>query len=221
MPPTAMQQTILQEFESLIYEGNSYAARHKTTDTYGQDDRDYLRLRTRALNLVQRVCGKESEHYQELHRLAVGKGTATNNYYFSLCLGALEAARDDYQRGLLFDLRALIEAEVLGDFIDQAEMLLSQGYYIPAASLAGAVLEDSLRKLYAAHGIPIPTKTSINVLNIELVKKNVYNALVQKYITALADIRNNADHGHTNKFNRQDVEDMIRYIRRFTADYLS
>jgi hypothetical protein len=77
-----------------------------------------------------------------------------------------------------------------------------------------------LRKLCAVHGISIPARTSINSLNVELAKKSVYNALVQKYITALADIRNNADHGHTDRFTPQDVGDMIQYLRRFTADYL-
>jgi hypothetical protein len=48
----------------------------------------------------------------------------------------------------------------------------------------------------------------------------VYSKLVQKRITALADIRNNADHGHFDKFSSDDVEDMVKWLRRFTADYL-
>ncbi len=36
----------------------------------------------------------------------------------------------------------------------------------------------------------------------------------------LADIRNNADHGHFDKFKREDVEDMVKWVKRFGADYL-
>src|SRR2546428_8286756 len=108
---------------------------------------DYFRFRTEAMNLVRRTCGLDSDHYRELKRLAEAKESATNPFYLVHCLGVLEAAQRDFDAGLLFDLRALIAADVLGDFIEQAEQLLAAGYLVPAASLAGAVLEDMLRKL--------------------------------------------------------------------------
>ena len=120
----------------------------------------------------------------------------------------------------MFDLRALVAAELLGDFIEQAEALVKEGYHVPAASLVGAVLEDTLRKLCEAHNIGVPHKTKISRLNAALAKAGIYNKLVQKRITALADTRNNADHGYFDKFSREDVEDMVSWIRRFTADYL-
>lgn len=57
-------------------------------------------------------------------------------------------------------------------------------------------------------------------MNADLAKANVYDKLVQKRITGLADIRNNADHGHFDKFKREDVEDMVKWVKRFGADYL-
>jgi hypothetical protein len=135
-------------------------------------------------------------------------------------LGVVEAARHDFERGLLFDLRALINAELLGDFIEQAERLLKEDYYVPAASLAGAVLEDTLRKLCDKHSMPYPEKTTIDRLNSDLARAGICDKLVQKRITALADVRNNADHGKFDKFTREDVEDMVKWLRRFTADYL-
>jgi hypothetical protein len=118
------------------------------------------------------------------------------------------------------DLRALVAAELIGDFTDQAEALVQEGYHVPAASLIGAVLEDALRKLCGVKSIPVPDKTKIDHLNAELARAGVYDKLIQKRITALADIRNNADHGHFDKFKREDVEDMVRWVRRFTADFL-
>jgi hypothetical protein len=136
------------------------------------------------------------------------------------CLGVLKAALRDFEGGYVLDLRSLIVAEVLEDFLDQAEHLLKHGYHAPAASLYGAVLEDSLRTLCAAKEIHVPERTSIDRLNVELARAEVYNKHVQKRITALADIRNNADHGRFDQFKAEDVEDMLAWIKRFCADYL-
>jgi hypothetical protein len=97
---------------------------------------------------------------------------------------------------------------------------LTASYHVPAASLAGAVLEDTLRKLCEKHDVPLPENTKIDRLNGELARAQVYDKLVQKRITAIADIRNNADHGHFDKFRKEDVEDMIKWIRSFAADHL-
>ena len=130
------------------------------------------------------------------------------------------AAKKDYKDGYLFDVKILIEADIFVDFLDQAEVLLSGGYYIPAASLAGAVLEDALRKICDHRNIDYPEKTNIDKLNMLLVKDGAYNKLIQKEITAKADIRNNADHGNFDQFNASDVKDMINWVKRFTSDYL-
>ena len=68
--------------------------------------------------------------------------------------------------------------------------------------------------------LPVLLRTEIDRLNADLASAGVYDKLVQKRITALADIRNNADHGHFDKFRREDVEDMVKWVRSFTADYL-
>ena len=66
----------------------------------------------------------------------------------------------------------------------------------------------------------MPEKTTIDKLNTELTKAGVYDKLVLKRITGIADIRNNADHGHFDKFKKEDVEDMLKWVRRFSADFL-
>jgi HEPN domain len=181
---------------------------------------EYLKVRTRALNLVRRACGEHSDHCAALLSIAETDGREAQPQRILECLGILEAAEADFDRGLLLDLKALIHAEALGDFMEQAESLLSSGYYVPAASLAGAVLEDGLRKLCDARTVSYPPKTKIDALNSSLAKARVYDKLVQKRITGLADIRNNADHGHADKFKPDDVDDMVKWTRRFLADHL-
>lgn len=181
---------------------------------------DYLRWRTEALNLIRRVCGEDSEHYRELLQIARDDKTKNNSGYFPFCYGIVEAAKRDFDDDFLADIKYLVRADLLDGFLFQAEMLLQEEYYIPAVPLAGGVLEDMLRKLCDKKNIPYPNKTKIDALNIALAKANVYDKLVQKQITAYADLRNNADHGHFDKVKPDDVADMLKWIRRFIRDYM-
>lgn len=217
------QDLIKSQFNSLHEEGQKIirsAGWDGSSMSRHPSQIDYLRFRTAALNLVRRSCGENSDHYQELKRLAESELSAMNSYYTMHCFGVLEAAQRDFEAGLLFDVRALIAAEVLGDFIEQAEVLLVAGYQVPAASLIGAVLEDTLRKLCERHNVPLPASTKIGSLNDDLARAGVYDKLIQKRIIAFADIRNNADHGHFDKFRLEDVQDMLKWVRSFAADYL-
>lgn len=58
-------------------------------------------------------------------------------------------------------------------------------------------------------------------MNADLAKAGVYGKLLQKRITALANIRNSAAHGHPGEFSADDVRDMIRDVERFVRENLS
>ena len=182
---------------------------------------DYYRIRTQALNLIKIACGENSEHLKEIRRLAEGKDTSTNSYYFTHLLGIIQAANNDFKIGLLFDVESRVRADVLDDFLDQANFLLGEKCCVAAASLAGAVLEDTLRKICDLKGINYPDKTKIDSLNSLLAQNKVYDKLVQKQITAYADLRNNADHGHFDKVRQEDVKDFLQWLNRFAMTYLS
>ena len=178
---------------------------------------------TSTQSLMDRVFGSNSVYFNNIKNLAGERLGTSFGIYYGDCikiLGILVAAKKDYEHGYLFDVKKLIEAEIFVDFLDQAEMLLSRGYHIPAASLTGAVLEDTLRKICDHRNIEYPDKTNINSLNMLLVKDGAYNKLIQKEITAKADIRNNADHGNFDQFNPSDVKDMVSWVKRFASDHL-
>lgn len=219
-----VKEKIINKFDKLMEEGK------KIFQDCGWDGHewhshfpsaiDYLRWRTEALNLIKRVCGEDSEHYSQLLQIAQDDRSKNNSYYFSFCYGIVEAAKRDFDDDFLADVKYLVRADLLDDFLSQAEMLLQEGYHIPAVSLAGGVLEDTLRKLCDKKNISYPDKTKIDALNISLAKANIYDKLVQKEITAKADLRNNADHGHFDKVKQDDVVDMIKWIRRFIRDHM-
>ena len=167
---------------------------------------------TSCLNILSRVFGKDSDHYKKFDDLF----HKFHDYSpVRKALGILKAAKDDYENGYLFETRSLIEAEVFDDLLEQAEHLLQSGYYAPAAVIAGGVLEDSLRKLCQRKAISLPSKSTIDPMNVELAKAGVYNTLVQKRITALADIRNKAAHAKWTEFSKDDVVELISQIRSF------
>ena len=81
-------------------------------------------------------------------------------------------------------------------------------------------MEDSLRKLCVKNRITLAAKPKLNTMNADLAKAGVYNLLKQKNITFLADLRNKAAHG-LGGFTKEDVEVMIKDVRRFMKEYFS
>lgn len=127
------------------------------------------------------------------------------------------AAKEDYEGGYTSSIRSLIQAEVFESEIEQSRELMSAGYRVPAAVIAGVVLETTLRQLCIDKGI---LTGKLDKMNSDLAKNGLYSLLVQKRIIALADIRNNAAHGHPEQFKDADVLDMISYVEKFIADHL-
>jgi hypothetical protein len=217
------QGQILAAFEELDTECANVFRRYGWDGANFRDwpsSSDYMHIRTRITNLVRRVCGETSDHYQNLVNLSKDKSANSDTGLLAHYVGVLSAAYKDFERGLLTSLKALVEAEILDDFTEQAERLAATGYYHAAASLGGAVLEDTLRKMCDHRSVKYPPKAGIEVLNVELAKAAVYDKLQQKRITHLADLRNKADHGEFDKVKPDDVEDMLKWIQRFTAEFL-
>lgn len=166
---------------------------------------------TSSLNLLAKVFGESSIYYQNFNLYCHHVDRSNINKM----LGVLQAAKDDYENGALFDIKILIEADLFDNFLEQADHLLQKDYYQPAAVIIGCVLEDGLRKLCDKNTISLPDRPALDRMNSDLAKKGIYNKLSQKQITAYADVRNNAAHGKWNEFAKTDVEDMLKGVRDF------
>lgn len=167
---------------------------------------------TSTLNVIQRIFGECSVHYQSInkHFKSYPKWPDVDQAY-----GVLLAAKDDYEKEALFDVKKLIQADLFDEFLEQAEHLLEAGYYQASAVIAGSVLEDGLRNLCIENGIELPDKPKLDWMNSQLAKNGVFNKLTQKKITAFADLRNNAAHGKWSEFESTDVFNMLKGIRDF------
>lgn len=173
---------------------------------------------TSVQNLLARVFGPDSEHYKNFTKQVDDYLT----YSPAFCAqGILKAAKDDYEHEQLFEVRRLVEAELFDDFLEQAEHLFASGYYQPAAVIAGGVLEDGLRKLCQKNEITLPEMPKLDKMNADLAKAGVFSKLVQKRITALAELRNKAAHGQWDQFGKDDVEEMILAVRRIMEEFFA
>jgi hypothetical protein len=79
--------------------------------------------------------------------------------------GILSAVREDLASGYLVNVRTLVAAEVLPDFVEMAQHLLETGYKDLAASLAGAVLGDGLRRIASNSGVKLKARDDLSSLN--------------------------------------------------------
>jgi hypothetical protein len=110
-------------------------------------------------------------------------------------MAVFSAARQDFDGGHLSTVRSLVQAELFDSELDQARELLNTGYKIPAAVIAGTVLETTLREVCSKQQIALGT---LDRMNADLAKRSVYNANQAKRITAMAGVRNSAAHGWPN-----------------------
>ena len=167
------------------------------------------------LNLLERVMGEGSVHYDNFNKTFQEFSGWESE--FETCKSILLSAKEDYDNGYLFNVRALVKAEVLDDALEQAQVLLDAGYKDPACVLVGVSLEIALKEICTREGIP-PGKA--DKINVELRKLGIYNMAKQKQITAWADLRNKAAHGDWSAYDQADVQDFLNGANRFIADYL-
>lgn len=209
---------IHDQMEALLAsQKNAYSESRGNHRTINSED--LLEWTVKTKNLLNKACGQNSDHYQEFLKNENIGSVDTPIKKFGRLRSVFRAAREDYEGGYLRSTRSLIQAEVFDTELEQAQAFLNAGYKTPAAVVAGVVLETSLRELCAQQGIPHESE-KLEKMNADLAKKGVYNKLQQKRITALADIRNSAAHGHPDQFKEADVRDMIRDITRFVSEYL-
>ena len=184
--------------------------------TYVNRER-YFEWKTQSLVCLAQVFGDD-------HNYTSGFASSTENDAtngsVTAGLGILRAALEDVERGHLAAIQELAAADIFLDFLEQADHLLSLGYSAPAASLAGAVLENGLRSLAERNCIAVKARDDLSALNSKIAAKSVYNRLRQKQIAVWIDVRNAADHGRFDDFRESDVADLIKGARDFFAEQM-
>ena len=142
-----------------------------------------------------------------------------------------------YAEGALKSPRLTIAREIEGDILDIAQAQAEaaekskdaaqkQVHLGIGAFLAGASLEDALRRLCDARGITYDTqRTAISRLQEALYQPakqiEVISKSENKHITAWGDTRNKADHGRFEEITHTEVVAMILGVRALAEKHLS
>jgi hypothetical protein len=191
----ATSSVLTKRFSDLVAQLEAVEATKKfESGGFGGDRVDseaFLNWKVKARNLLSSACGRDSEHYRSFVKAEEPSMYRTNFSELKDVKAVFLAAKEDYEGGYVTSVRALIQAEVFSTELDQARELLASQYLSAAAVVAGVVLETSLRQLCVDKGIPVG---KLDKMNADLAKAGTYHLLVQKRITAIADIRNNAAH---------------------------
>lgn len=225
-----LDDRIKTEVETLVQKGQAMLrkAQGLSRAMEGDELADVASWVTRLGQIIRRLYGENSQHFE-----TYSTALATNNFYnlhsnwnaqLSQVVGVAKAIEHDLASGLLTDFKSIVQADIFADFLEMGEYLLQEGYKDAAAVIIGSVLEDGLRKLSERHGLPVTNESgkplTIDPLNNQLSKQDIYSKLTQKQITSWAHIRNKAAHGEFGEYNREQVQMMLLFVQSFASEHL-
>ncbi|HEY5473086.1 MAG TPA: hypothetical protein VIK32_07840 [Candidatus Limnocylindrales bacterium] len=208
---------VRRRFTELAEKAERLAAAREPTDSdsFTIPAAPFYEWVTNVQSLLARACGQESVHYQNFIRLA--NRFTSYEAEFANCRAVFVAAREDYEGGYLFNVRAAAKAEALADALAQAKELLAAGSKEPACVLARVALEVALKELADEHGIP---HDRLERMSAALGRAGVYNRAKQKQISAWAEIGTKAIQGHGDDYDERDARAMLDGVEHLVADFL-
>jgi hypothetical protein len=116
----------------------------------------------------------------------------------------------------LFDIRQLVQADILDSEIDTARELTKHGYIRAAGAVVGVVLEKHLAQVAENHDLTIRKHPTISTLNDALKGASVLEIPTWRAIQRLGDLRNLCDHGNTREPTAEEVTELIDGTEKVT-----
>ena len=179
----------------------------------------HAELMTSARVFVRDLVGEASPYYG-----ALPVSLRPEEWDVKTIKAVLDAIKKDFENGWLISTRGLIAAEVFSDFMEMADYFLNKGLKDAAAVIIGSTLEGHLRSLSIQHGLPIIRQSGAkeeplkaDTLNAELAKAEVYSKTQQKIVTGWLGLRNDAAHGHYDRYTNENVKLMFDGVHVFIA----
>jgi len=133
---------------------------------------------------------------------------------FEQQLNILKAVKQRFQSSL-FDIKQLVQADLLDSELDAAQELNNSGFARGAGAIAGVVLESHLLQVCDNHGSKVAKKDpTIGDLNDLLKGNNVIETPVWRQIQHLADLRNKCDHKKSTEPTKEEIDELIEGIKK-------
>jgi hypothetical protein len=182
---------------------------------FAEGSSGYSRWKKDCLELVRDAFGEKSAYYLELGKAEKGYSPLAPGSVFSYFMTTLRKAGEEFRRVPAPAARPEYASDLMEDFLVRAEGMAAKGHYISAATLAGTVLEDVMRKLCKAHGVFYAENVTLEAINDKLLKAGVYDAAWHSETSQRIGLRRTAELCYTDKINSRNVLDMIGWLRIF------
>lgn len=144
--------------------------------------------------------------------VVVGKYAAIPQFQQQLAIVSAAEARFESS---LFDIKQLVQADLLDSEIEAAEHLAKFKFVRAAGAVAGVVLERHLAQVCSNHSITVAKKNPTIADFNELLKNGGVVDLPQwRFVQHLADIRNLCDHGRNPEPTTEQVADLVAGVKK-------
>lgn len=173
-----------------------------------------------AANIVEVLLpSPDSAYRRNLERVISRQHGYLINRAVAEAASILESLLEDARRGLIASIASQARAEVLDDFLDDAEAYLKKNGKDQAGVIAGAVFEDAIRRACRDRGLR-EAGSKLDVLIQDLVRSGVLSELKAKRARAAAGMRTSAAHARWEEFDHRDVATTIAFTREFIETQL-
>ena len=136
--------------------------------------------------------------------------------HFEQPLAIIEAAQARFESSL-FEIRQLVQADLLDSELEAAEELAKHKFFRAAGTVAGVVLEKQLAQVCDDHKLMTAKKhPTISDFNEALKAAGVIDVPQWRFIQHLADIRNVCDHGRRSNPTPDQIADLLSGARKVT-----
>lgn len=117
----------------------------------------------------------------------------------------------------LFDIKQLVQADLFDSELDTARELIKHGFLRAAGAISGVVLEKHLAQVAMNHNVKTRKKNpTINDFNELLKNEGILDVPPWRQIQRLGDIRNLCDHNKDREPTKEEVEELIDGVEKFT-----
>ena len=131
-------------------------------------------------------------------------------------LAILESVQARFESSL-FDIRQLVQADLFDSELDAARELARRGFLRASGAVAGVVLEKHLGQVAANHGITTRKKNpTIGDFNDLLKDGGVLDIPSWRQVQRLGDVRNLCDHNKEREPTKDEVEELIDGVEKYT-----
>lgn len=213
-----IDERIRQRFEELAAKAKKVNASTQVVDVAAYvDGEKFQEWATAALNLLRNVFGEGSVHFRNLQELYAKFIHIAYKESFDRCLAIVQAAREDYEGGYLFNLQQKVNRQLYADILQGAAALEEAGNREAAWVLAVVPLEAVIRELAGAQGLPAAKST---LQNAALLRAGVYDLGMKARIAGWLERRDALLTEERVRLTADELQEMLREIGRFIEEYI-